>query len=436
MVKMSYILTEDSDKYIYEDTEEKISIKIDKNNFAGMVTITEPARINSPDILYSLKHPIDSLPLNQLVQNAKKVVIIIPDNTRAVPLSEVLPYIVEELMEAGIKLEQITLVIALGVHRKLTQEEIAKVMGKEFSKKINVINHDPYDKDKLIALGKTKYGTPIEINKIVFESDFRIIIGKVEPHEFAGFSGGRKIILPGISSEKTIKANHRPEMIMDENSRPGSLEKNIVNLDMIEAAKRLKVNFSINFVLNSKNEIIGLFSGDIFAAHRKSVSFLRAYCEVKLNEIPDIIITTPGYPLNINFYQSIKPLIALEPICKKDSVIILYSSCPEGVDAPDMLLAFENSSNIEEVTNYLKKNYKIQMDHALLLARILSKGIRLIAFSPNVHSDLLKKMYFESANNLQEALNIAYSILNKKKSDIKVLFFPQAQKTLPVLNLK
>ncbi|GAB4118011.1 MAG: nickel-dependent lactate racemase [Candidatus Caldatribacteriota bacterium] len=431
---MSYILFINNDSYIYEDSKEKVSIKIAKNNFAGLITITEPGRINYPeDILYSLKNPINSLPLNQLAQGAKRVVIIIPDVTRGVPLSGVFPYIIEELNKAGVELDQITVVIALGVHRNLTQEEIVDMIGKEFSKKINVINHDPFDKNKLVHLGETKYGTPIEINKVVFNSDFKITIGKVEPHEFAGFSGGRKVILPGICSERSIKFNHRPEMIMDKNSRPGSLEKNIVNLDMIEAAKLLKIDFSINFVLNSKNEIISMFSGDIFATHQKSVDFLKSYCEVKINEVPDIIITTPGYPLNIDFYQSIKPLIALEPICKKDNVIILYSSCPEGINSPDMLLAFKNSSNVEEVTNYLKKNYEIQMDHALLLSRILSKGIRLIAYSPNIQPNLLETMHFKPANNVQEALNIAYSMFNKNKSDIKVLFFPQAQRTLPVL---
>lgn len=428
---MNYKLIEKNNVITFMDQYEKVMIDIKKDHFDGLLRIKEPKKINWPDdFINSIKNPINSKPLHEMAKGAKNIVIIISDATRGVPTNLVFPFLIEELGKAGIGLNQISVVIALGVHRKATAAEMKNMIGEKYIEKIDIFNHNPYDRKNLINLGETKYGTPVEINKLVFNADFRIVIGKVEPHEFAGFSGGRKSILPGISSETAIKINHRPEMIMKKYSRPGRLDDNVIHLDMLEAVKLLKINFNINFVLDSEGNTIGLFSGDIFDAHQEAVRFLKSFCEVKIKKNPDIIITTPGYPLNIDFYQSIKPLIALEPICSDNTVIILYSSCPEGVNSPDMLWPFQNSINIKEVIDKLKRNYKIQMDHALLLTKIINKGIHLIAYTPNVDAELLKMMYLEPATGLQNALSKAYKKLNKK--DASVLIYPQAQRTLPV----
>lgn len=431
---MNYELIEKSNFITYLDQYEKVNVDIKRDNFSGLIKFYEPKQIIWPDdFINSIKNPINSIPLSELAKGSNKVVIIISDATRGVPTNLIFPFVIEELNKAGIGLKQINVVIALGVHRKATIDEMRNMIGEEYINQVKILNHDAYNSTNLVSLGKTKYGTPVEVNKIAFESDFRIVIGKVEPHEFAGFSGGRKSVLPGIASEGSIKINHRPEMIMKNYSRPGNLDNNLINLDMLEAAKLLKIDFNLNFVLDSQGKAIGLFAGDMFAAHQEAVNFLKSFCEIKIKKNPDIIITTPGYPLNIDFYQSIKPLIALESICKKDTVIILYSLCPEGLNSPDMLWPFENSGNIEEVIDKLMGNYKIQMDHALLLTKILNKGIHLIVYTPNVDDELLKKMYMEPANGLQDALNKAYKRLNKK--DVDVLIYPQAQKSLPVLEL-
>jgi len=430
---MNYNIFEKKNVITFVDQYEKVMIDIKKDYFDRLLRIKEPEKINWPDdFINSIKNPINSKPLHEIASGAKKIVVIISDATRGVPTNLVFPFVVEELGKAGIGLNQISVVVALGVHRKATADEMRNMIGEKYIDKIDIFNHNPYDREYLVNLGETKYGTPVEINKLVFNADFRIAIGKVEPHEFAGFSGGRKTILPGISSETSIKINHRPEMLMKSESRPGRLYDNVIHLDMLEAAKLLKIDFNINFVLDSEGNTIGLFSGDIFDAHQEAVRFLKSFCEVKIKKNPDIIITTPGYPLNIDFYQSIKPLIALEPVCTKDTVIILYSSCPEGLNSPDMLWPFQNSTNIKEVIDKLKRNYKIQMDHALLLTKIINKGIHLIVYAPNVDSELLKMMYLEPTSGLQHGLNEAYKKINKK--DASVLIYPQAQRTLPIFD--
>ncbi|MGE4284526.1 MAG: nickel-dependent lactate racemase, partial [Clostridia bacterium] len=370
---------------IYSDLIEKVQIVTPKEDFIGLIQVKEPMELKCPqEYEAAVKNPIGSMPLSELGRNAKKVTIIVSDATRAVPTSKILPYVLAELTAAGIKQEQVTIVIAIGVHRPATPEEIIEIMGKGYADKLKIINHDPYNKDELVYIGDTSYGTPVEVNKTVYNSDLRVTIGKVEPHEFAGFSGGRKSVLPGIASEKTIKVNHRPGMLLNENAGPGIVDDNPISNDMLESAKMLGIHFSVNFVLNSAGNAVGIFCGDLMQAHYKAIEFMRSFCQATLHDKPDIIVTTPGYPLNIDFYQSIKPLIALTPVISEGMVIVLYSSCPDGFNSDDMLAPYEGTMNLDNVITNLVKNYKIQMDHALLLCKILQKKVKIVACSPNV----------------------------------------------------
>ena len=425
--------TEIEDKnVIYYDLKEKVKITIDEEKFLGLINIEEPEELMWPEEFQdSFEKPVNSKLLRDLAKGANRVAIIVSDSTRGVPTSKVMPIVLKELQIAGINFKQIVIVIALGVHRPATPREIEEIVGKDYLNKIKIINHDPYNNEELVFLGKTSFGTPIEVNKTVYQSDLRINIGKVEPHEFAGFSGGRKSVLPGISSEKTIRENHRPEMILKSGSRPGCLVDNSIHKDMIEAVKMLGIHFSINFVLTSSGCTVGLFVGNIFDAHQRAVEFIKSFCKVKIEEKPDIIVTTPGFPLNIDFYQSIKPLISLESIIAKNGIIVLYSLCPDGFNSGDMLLPFEGAKTLDEVISKLMKNYKIQMDHALLLCKILKKNIKIIASSPNLEEQTLKKIYLECFKSPQEAVKRALDISGKSKP--RVLFFPQPQRTLPVL---
>ena len=365
--------TEIKDKnVIYYDLKEKVKITINEEKFLGLINIEEPEELRWPEEFQdSFEKPVNSKLLRNLAKGANRVAIIVSDSTRGVPTSKVMPIVLKELQTAGINFKQIVIVIALGVHRPATPREIEEIVGKDYLNKIKIINHDPYNNEELVFLGKTSFGTPIEVNKTVYQADLRINIGKVEPHEFAGFSGGRKSVLPGISSEKTIKKNHRPEMILKSGSRPGYLAGNSIHKDMVETAKMLGIHFSINFVLNSSGCAIGLFVGNIIDAHQSAVEFLKSFCQVKIEEKPDIVVTTPGFPLNIDFYQSIKPLISLESIMAENGIMVLYSLCPDGFNSDDMLLPFEGAKTLDEVVSNLMKNYEIQMDHALLLCKIL-----------------------------------------------------------------
>lgn len=432
-----YSISVSNDQACYYDNIEDLEIRLPADECIGMATIAQMPAITDPDVYRKIiQEPVSGKRLSELAKerHAKSACIIVSDASRQVPTEKVNDYIISELLDAGIQLKQILFVVAIGVHRPATPEEMRTFVGDTYYGKVQIENHTPFEQENLIYLGNTKYETPVEVNRRAYECDLHISIGKCEPHEFAGFSGGRKSVLPGISSELTIVTNHRPENLYSNYAVPGVLENNPTHLDMLEAAKLFRMDFTVNFVVNDRLEPSAGFAGGLEEAHAAAVSYIRRYCGVQLQEKPDIIITTPGKPLNLDFYQSMKPLIALTDILDETTTVVLYSECPEGVQSDDMLRPFKSSDSIEEMEQYLLRNYKIQMDHALLLAKILRKGTKIIISSPNISNDVISSMYMLPCPDRNKLLETAYQVSGKDHP--RVLFYPQPQKGLPRLTYK
>jgi nickel-dependent lactate racemase len=424
-----YRLEKNAGLVYYRDQAEDVELTLHEEYCAGLIEVEEPLAIEWPKQLeFSLRHPVGSPPLAQLAEGRERVAIIVPDVTRGVPVADILPTVIHELERSAIRLEQVTVVIATGVHRPASREEIATIVG-SLAGRVRVINHNPFEPGQLVYLGTTRLGTPIEINRTVFEADLRIAIGKVEPHEFAGFSGGRKAVLPGVASEHTIQMNHSPEMLLVPRAAPGLLEGNPVSEDMDEAADMLGLDFIVNTVQGTQGQRLGVFAGELKKAHREAVKFVRSFCGIEIEEQPDIIVTTPGPPLNIDLYQSLKSIIALGELLQPGGIIVLYSACPDGFGTTDMFTPYKGVKSLEEVITNLKAGYKIQMDHALLVTKVLLRGITVIATSPNIPSDVWSSIWFRGANSPQEALAIALATSHKSRP--RVLFYPQPQRTLP-----
>jgi len=418
----------------YEDAQNEVSIKIPKENYIGCIKYKEPGEIQWPtSYLQALKNPYGTKRLRDISLGRKRVAILVSDYTRAVPAEILLPPLMDELHQAGINESQITIIIACGVHRPSTQKEIAQIIGNDWAKRLRVVNHNALDSDRLAFLGNTKRGTPVWINSLILESDLRIALGQIEPHEYAGFTGGRKSILPGVSGEETIRFNHSPEMIEHPLAKPGILKGNPVHEDMVESALMAGLDFIVNVVLNKHLEITGVFAGDMVEAHRKGVDFVNSFSKVKMSTQPDIIVTTLGKPLNVDFYQSLKTLIAVDAIASPETVIVFYSASPDGLGSmgEDMLRAFSGATTPKEVETRVRNNYKIQMDHAFLLSKILERGVKIVAYSPNVPSNIIKEMMMIPTGSVQEGLDTALRLSTKRKP--KVLVYPEAQRTLPVL---
>jgi len=420
----------------YKDQIENIDFEFNQKYLMDVAIIHEPDVID-PSKAYKaiLKKPVNSLPLSERLSSNDRVVIIVSDITRDVPTKDIFPYLMEELLQAGIKYENITVLIALGVHRKNTIKEIESIIGKKWSECLRIKNHNAFDFNELVYLGDTSHKTPVWVNKEVVAADFCIAIGKIEPHEFAGFTGGAKSILPGVCAEETIKINHKPELILHENCKPGLLVDNIIREDMNEAAKIAGLDFIINVVLNKEGNLLAAFAGDPYIAHEEGCKFLKDFIKIEIDESPDIIITSPGKPLNINLYQSLKAIIALEPIICSKTKIIFYSSCRDGLGSNDMLQPFISNNSIDFVIDKIKGDYTIEKDHSLLLANILSKGVEIFAYSPNIKLKDFITLRMKPIKSVQLGIKLALEGIGFKKVP-KILIYQMPQRSIPIIKQK
>ena len=427
-----YQISTENGKAVYSDSELGIGFTIPEEDCMGMVQTEElPAIRNRESIRNAFLNPVSGKRLADIAREkaAKSAAILISDATRGVPTAQMAPFVVEELLEGGVPLEGICFFVAIGVHRPATESEMKAFLGELYGK-VRIENHTPFCEDNLISLGTTSDGTPIIVNLRAFECELHIQIGKVEPHEFAGFSGGRKSVLPGISSEETIRINHRPERILDPRAGIGLIKGNPISQDMEEAAEKFRMDFGVNCILNNRMELAAVFTGGMKESHEAAIGFVSARLGVSI-EKPDLIVTCPGQPLDIDLYQSVKALIALTEILDRDTVTLFYCGCPDGVNSPDMLRAFSASRDLEEAVDWTKEHYEIQMDHVLLLSKFLRKGAKIVLYCENVSAEDAETMFMTRGETAEEAMELARRLTGKKHP--KTLFYPRPQTGLPVL---
>lgn len=417
---------------VYKDTMLGIELRLPEENCAGMVQTRQlPAIDECSAIEKAFSEPVSGKRLCDITREkgAKTACILISDATRGIPTAPMAKAAVEELVRGGVELQGITFFVAIGVHRPATEDEMKCALGELYGR-VECVNHTPFDRDNLIYLGDSTNGTPVTVNRRAYECDIHVQIGKVEPHEFAGFSGGRKSVLPGIASEETIRINHRPERILDPRAAIGKIDGNPVSDDMIEAAELFGIDFGVNCILNNEMKIAAVFTGSLVECHSAAVRYVREYLGVGI-EKPDVIVTCPGRPLDIDFYQSAKALIGLTEILDGDIVTLLTCGCAEGVNSPDMLRAFASGSTLPDIERWTTEHYEIQMDHVLLLAKIYRKGAKVVLSCPNVSDDEARTMLMEPEKDPQRALERAMALTGKDCP--RVLFYPRPQTGLPYL---
>lgn len=280
----------------------------------------------------ALRKPIGCPPLRDLVQPGNSVVIVHTDITRATPNDRILPVLLGELAAAGIARADITLLNALGTHRPQTDEELREMLGSPIVDQYRCLQHDAFDDDNLVYLGETSNGHPVRINRYFHEADVTILTGFIEPHFFAGFSGGPKGVLPSIAGTESVFTNHGREMIAHPKATWGNITGNPIWEEMSEAARMAKPTFLLNVTLNTEKRITGVFAGDLALAHAAGCAFVRESAMAPVTEPYDIVITTnSGYPLDQNLYQCVKGMSAARQIVRKGGAIIMAGACNDGL---------------------------------------------------------------------------------------------------------
>ena len=280
----------------------------------------------------ALRFPIESAPLAAKVKLGDKVVIAHSDITRATPNDRIMPVLLAELEAAGVNRRDITLINALGTHRQQTEAELRTMLGDSIVDNYRCLQHDAYDEANLISLGQTSFGYPVRINRYFMEADVRILTGFIEPHFFAGFSGGPKGALPALAGAESVLTNHGRDMIAHPKAAWGITEGNPIWEEMREVALRTEPPFLLNVTLNTWREITGVFAGDMLAAHTSGCAFVRENAMVKVDAPYDIVITTnSGYPLDQNLYQAVKGMSAANQIVRDGGAIIIAAACADGL---------------------------------------------------------------------------------------------------------
>jgi nickel-dependent lactate racemase len=304
---------------------------------AAPVTIIEPEFVAGlPDeetaILRALRSPTGSLPLQKLVQPSDRVAVVFSDLTRPMPNDRVLPPLLEELARAGVGDEQIVLINALGTHRPQTEAELRRMLGDRLVDRHRIVQHDAWDRQSLVEVARNRAGRPVYVHRAYMEASVRILTGFIEPHFFAGFSGGPKAVLPGIADIDAILDNHGPDMIAESKATWAVTEGNPLWEEMRDVAQSTSPSFLLNVTLNQKREITGVFAGELLQAHRAGVEFARRKAMRPVPERFDVVITSnSGYPLDLNLYQAVKGMSAAGLIVKPGGDIIVAAECWDGI---------------------------------------------------------------------------------------------------------
>lgn len=371
----------------------------------------------------ALDHPIGSATLEKLVQGRKNMVIITSDHTRPVPSKVTMPILVKRIRKANPDID-IKILIATGFHRPDTTEELIHKFGQEIADHEVIINHLSEDENSVVRVGTLPSGGELWLNKLAMETELLISEGFIEPHFFAGFSGGRKSVLPGVASAKTVMANHCSEFIASEYARTGVIYNNPIHKDMLYAARQAKLAFILNVVIDSEKNIINAFAGDSEQAHAEGCKFVMDLASVKAVKADIAITSNGGYPLDQNVYQSVKGMTAAEAVCKEGGVIIMVSACNDGHGGKSFYENMANAKSPEEVLNRVMKTGRNETIpdqwEFQILARILKKHT-VILVSELCDPEMIKKMHMQHAYTFEEALKRAFEI---KGSDADITVIP------------
>ena len=378
----------------------------------------------------ALANPIGTPRLCELAKGKNRIVLVTSDHTRAVPSKLTLPLLLEEIRRGNPEAD-ITILIATGLHRATTEEEQRRMFGDAIVDNEKIVVNQAFVDEDFEKVCDLPSGAELWVNKVALHCDLLVTEGFIEPHFFAGFSGGRKSILPGICNAETVNENHSYKAISSPYSTTGVLEHNPIHEDMVCAARAVNVQFIMNVALNAEKKVIAAFAGDLEQAHEKGVTFVRSLAQCPSVEGDIVITSNGGYPLDQNLYQSPKAVATAEACCREGGVIIMCASCCDGMGGTH----FEKlivKGTVDEIDAYLSKippkETIPEQWCAQIFARILKKH-KVILVTTYLDHELVRKANMIPASTPDEALEMAYEIMGR---DAEVVVIPDGVAVLAV----
>ena len=370
----------------------------------------------------AMADPIGSPKLSELAKGKKKVVLIASDHTRPVPSKVIVPPMLAEIREGNPDAD-ITILIATGCHRYTTRDELVAKFGEDIVDNEKIVVHVSTDEDSLVTIGTLPSGGALRVNRLAAEADLLVAEGFIEPHFFAGFSGGRKSVLPGVCSRETVMANHCSEFIASPCARTGVLEGNPIHNDMLYAAKVAKLAYIVNVVIDEKKQAIYAVAGDVEEAHKVGCEFLSGLCRVKPIYADIAISTNGGYPLDQNVYQSFKGMTAAEATVREGGVVIMLSSCTDGHGGEDLYRELADEPSDEKAAAKILSRGRNETVpdqwQAQILLRILGRAR--VVFVSEAPDEMIRNMHMIPAHSIGEALEMAKEILGCESPTITAI---------------
>lgn len=400
------------------------TVEVPEKNLLGVLMSNDVPRglMNEAEVVRALEHPIGTPRLKEIVRPGEKIAIVTSDITRPCPTYRIMPALLDELYAAGCRAENITLVFALGSHRPHTPEEMRKLAGERAFQEVRCVDSDRAD---CVHMGTTDCGTPVDITRVVAEADRRICLGNIEYHYFAGYSGGAKAIMPGVSTREAIQANHR--MMVRPEAHAGNLEDNPLRMDLEQAAAICGVDFIVNVVLDEHKQIVRAVAGDLVKAHREGCRFLDGMYLKELDARADIVLVSQGgAPKDLNLYQTQKALDNAKHAVKPGGTIILIGSCKEGLGEKVFEEWMLSAPTPESMIERIGRDFQLGGHKAAAIAMVLQNAeIELVS---ELDPDFVKRIFLKPASSAQEALDRAFARLGE---DATVLAMPYGGSTLP-----
>lgn len=386
----------------------------------------------------ALAFPVHSPPIRSLVKPGQKVCIVFTDMTRASPDHVLVPALLKHLESAGVKREDVTLLCGTGMHRPSTAEEKAAKLGKAVVDRYRVTDHDAADEAGLIDLGKTDSGVPVSVNRLAFEADLLMATGIVEPHQYAGYSGGGKTVAVGAGGEPLITFTHGPRMVDHPGTRLGKIAGNPFRRAVDEAARRAGLRFIINVVQDDEKRPVAVFAGETEATFAKAVEAARRVFEVPIPRRYDVAVAGVGYPKDVNLYQASRAVsylfFAPTPVVKEGGVYILPAAMPEGAGEGAgerrFLEKMQSARDMATLLDDLRKTgYPPGAQRAFIMAKVLEKNPVIVVGSEK--PEVVRQTKMIPATTMDEAFGEAARIMGHR--DLDVLVVPHALLTLPIV---